>query len=563
MHPKRNAWLNLGRWPALLLLAGMCFVSHAQVQIPLGADPAVIQKREQEREQKREQRQRLEDLQNDRIDPLVRPAVSTNVTPASGEGVPFVVHEIRFTSISDILTSEELNLLAVQYLGRRITIKQLNELINRINDLYRAKGVVTAQASLPTQDVTDGEIRIRLIEGRVGNIRIDGNTSTRESYVADRIKLKQGMLVDLPTLESDLLRFNRSNDAQLRASMRPGAALGETDISLMLVEPNVNDLKIFADSAGSRATGLARVGVSYMRRSLTGHRDELVVSLVRSEGNTGMSLTYSLPVSRSGTRVTAGYFNDTIKIVSGPIADLNVTGRATAWTLSARQPLVASGTMQLDGLATLKQRHTANLIDGAPLTASTLSSASLGLEMQLLDAKGYWSGSAEIVSGKNKPDGSEASSFHVARGSVRRAYNLSPHWSLNGAFNWQYAKLTLLPPSEQFQLGGEGSVRGVEPGVFSGDIGWVTNVELQRYIRFTTNPDWRTALMAFVDHGEVKPFSPQNNDREVDKLTSLGFGVNIGWKNRGQLRLTVGKPINQPPTSDAPRANVQVGWSLL
>lgn len=559
MHSKRNAWPNSGRWSAPLLLAGVCFAVHAQVQIPPSADPGVIQMREQEREQ----RQRLEDRQKDRIDQPVSPPVSVKVPSPSGGSVPFMVHEIQFTSASEILTAEELNLLAIQYLGRKVTLNQLNELLNRINDLYRSKGVVTAQASLPPQDVTDGQIRIRLIEGRVGHVRIDGNASTRETYVTDRISLKQGMLVDLPTLEHDLIRFNRSNDAQLRANMKPGSALGETDIGLMMIEPNVNDLRIFADSAGSRSTGLARVGVSYMRRSLTGHRDELVLSLVRSEGNTGLSMTYSMPVSRSGTRVSVGYFNDTIKIVSGSIADLNVTGRATAWSLSARQPLVTSANTQLDGLATWKQRSTTNLIDGEPLTASELTSGSLGLEAQVLDAKGYWSGSAEMASGTNKADGSDARSFNVLRGSLRRTYNLTADWSLNGVFNWQYARMTLLPPSEQIQLGGEGSVRGFEPGVFSGDRGWVSNLELQRQIRLASSPDWRAALIAFVDHGEVKPYRTQNNAQDVDKLSSFGFGVNVGWKDRGQVRLTVGKPINQAPTSDAARANVQAGWSLL
>jgi hemolysin activation/secretion protein len=538
---------------------GVCLAAQAQVQIPPGADPGVIQKREQEREQ----RQRLEALQKERIDQPVSPPMPMSAPSASNDSVPFMVHEIQFTSASEILTADELNLLAVQYLGRKVTLNQLNELLNRINELYRSKGVVTAQASLPPQDVTDGQIRIRLIEGRVGKVLIDGNASTSETYVTDRISLKQGMLVDLPSLESDLIRFNRSNDAQLRANMKPGSALGETDIGLMLVEPNVQDLRIFADSAGSSATGLARVGVSYMRRSLTGKRDDIVLSLVRSEGNTGLSMTYSMPVNRAGTRLNVGYFNDTIKIVSGPIADLNVTGRATAWSLSARHPLVTTTTMQLDGLATWKLRRTTNLIDGEPLTSSELNSGSIGLEAQVLDTNGYWTGSAEVASGSNKADGSDARSFTVLRGSLRRTHNLTADWSLNGVVNWQYAQMTLLPPSEQIQLGGEGSVRGFEPGVFSGDRGWVANLELHRQIHLASNPDWRTAVMAFVDHGQVKPYSTQNDGHDVEKLTSFGLGVNVGWKDRGQLRVIVGKPINSPLTSDAPKANVQMGWSLL
>ena len=36
--------------------------------------------------------------------------------------------------------------------------------------------------------------------------------------------MKSGDLVDLPGLEEDLLRFNRTNDVQLRAELKPGTS---------------------------------------------------------------------------------------------------------------------------------------------------------------------------------------------------------------------------------------------------------------------------------------------------------------------------------------------------
>src|SRR5690606_8441668 len=115
-----------------------------------------------------------------------------------------------------------------------VSVHRLHELVARINALYRAKGVVTAQAVLPPQDLTDGIVRIRLIEGRVGAIDVRDNRSTDEDYVRARVRQQPGDLVDLAGLERDLQRFNRTNDAQARAELRPGSRVGETDIGILL-----------------------------------------------------------------------------------------------------------------------------------------------------------------------------------------------------------------------------------------------------------------------------------------------------------------------------------------
>jgi hemolysin activation/secretion protein len=301
-----------------------------------------------------------------------------------------------------------------------------------------------------------------------------------------------------------------------------------------------------------------------MRRSLTGRRDDVYLSLVRSSGNTGAAITYGLPVGRLGTRLSVGYFNDTTKIVSGPIAELHVTGKATAWSLSARHPWFTSADLQLDALASWKQRHTANLIESTQLTASKQHSASVGVEGQWLDARGFWGGSLELASGSNQPVGIESRSFKALRGNLRRTQALTPDWTLNGSLNWQYARVMLLPASEQIQLGGEGSVRGYQPGIYSGDRGWVTNAELQRKIRMNMAPDWSSSVLAFIDHGQVTPFRPDNNSLGSDKLSAVGLGVNLGWKDQLTARLVVGKPVSAPTgVSSGARAHVQVNWTAL
>lgn len=557
--PELHLWLRL--LPASLLMAGACTHLQAQVQIPPSVDPGAIQSRELEREQ----RQRQEEERRERIEQPVQP-VAPPATPAAApdsDAVVFQIQDIRFEPASEILTTPELESLAASLRGRTVRLSDLNELVLRINALYKAKGVVTAQASLPPQDITDGTIRIRLIEGRVGSIGLEGLAFTRTSHINDRITLQPGALVDLPTLEGDLLRFNRSNAAQLRADLKPGTVLGQTDIGITVLEPKRNDIRLFTDNAGSSATGEQRFGAAYTRRSLTGRSDDLYVSVVKSQGNLGTALTYSLPVSRLGTRVTLGYFKDDTQIIAGPIAALDITGQAKSWSVSVRHPLKVSANLQIDGLATWKQLKTVNFIGATELTSADLSGGTIGLDAQLLDAKGFWNLTAELGMGTNTPSGADARSYTVARGAVRRNYSINPQLTLNGSFNWQYADLTLLPSSEQIQLGGDGSVRGYDPGIFAGDQGWVANLELQRRLQLPGDSGWAAAMMVFIDHGQVQPFRPPNNLVGADALTSVGAGVTMAWRDRVQARFTVGKPINPPPQDTAgTRMHFQLTWSL-
>ena len=66
---------------------------------------------------------------------------------------------------SEILTQEEIKSVTEKYIGRQITVKDLQEMTGKITDLYRQKGYMTCGAVLPPQRIHEGKVEIRLIEG--------------------------------------------------------------------------------------------------------------------------------------------------------------------------------------------------------------------------------------------------------------------------------------------------------------------------------------------------------------------------------------------------------------
>ena len=542
----------------LLLLAGSLY---AQVQVPPSSDPGVLQQREMERER----RLREEELRRGRIEQPVKPAAPKPAAAApTGDEMQVFIREIRFDPPSEILKAGELDALAAQYRGRTLRLSDLRELVDKVNALYQSRGVATAQASLPRQDVTDGVVRIQLVEGRVGKLRIEGNASTNDDYVAERLRLKPAMLIDLARLEEDMVRFNRSNDAQMRADLQAGAEFGQTDIAVTIVEPNRDDLRLSIENSGSAGTGEMRQGISYLRRSVTGRRDDLYLATASADGHKGNYVTYGTPVSTLGTRLTLGVFNDQTRIVHGLIAPLHVTGEATALSASLRHPLLVERGYELDGLFSIKKRHTVNWIDRNLLSAADLKGGTLGLDLQVPGEAGYWTANAEYSTGRNRPVGEVMRPYHVWRGSLRRSAALDADTTVVASANWQYSSDSLLPASEQIVIGGESSVRGYSTGLFSGDRGYFANLEVQRRLLLADNSAWKLTAFAFLDRGEVKPFRPPGNTRGTDRLTSLGGGINYSYTKGASGRIALGIPLHKRPEEPRDyRVHFQFVWNLL
>lgn len=123
-----------------------------------------------------------------------------------------MVREIRFTP-SELLSPEELAAIANEFQGRELSLADLQQVAARVNELYREKGIVTAQAVIPPQDVSTGIVTVRLVEGRLGKIRIEGNESTNESYMSQPTAPAAGRPHGSGPAGAALVRFNRQRFA--------------------------------------------------------------------------------------------------------------------------------------------------------------------------------------------------------------------------------------------------------------------------------------------------------------------------------------------------------------
>ena len=247
--------------------------------------------------------------------------------------------DIKFTARgiiidkSAVLTQQEIESVTSEYINKEITIRDLYSVVQRLNEIYSEKGYLTCRAFLPSQTIKQGVVTIKLIEGRTGNIAVKGNKSTDAEYITNRMHLTQNNIDNINVLNDDLLRFNATNDAQLRISLQAGEKPGTTDYIISAFEPQQRSVTVYADNAGYESSGLYREGLFFQDRSLTGVRDTLNISSLYSQGSKSVSTYYTRPAGRSGTKVTAQFSTNSVHVIDGELEELNVRGHSYSYGL--------------------------------------------------------------------------------------------------------------------------------------------------------------------------------------------------------------------------------------
>ena len=213
---------------AIILTAG----AATAAPVPSQLSPGALQQQQLQRQRQLERRKQQPRAQ----EPVIHGPRPSTGTPGGPPGPHFMLRGVEFNR-SHFLSKKTLTRIARPYVGHEVDFADLRRLVASINGLYRRRGIITAQAVLPPQKIHAGVVRIRLVEGRVGKVSLEGNTFTRNGYILDRVHLRRGTVVDVAQLRDSLVYFNRTNDIDLKATLRPGARFGLTDVLLQAQEP--------------------------------------------------------------------------------------------------------------------------------------------------------------------------------------------------------------------------------------------------------------------------------------------------------------------------------------
>lgn len=469
-------------------------------------------------------------------DPILTKQGARRELPPKG-GPTVLLKSISFEPESAFLSDEELEAIRANYLGKRVDFSQISNLVRDVNDLYAEKGIVTAAAILPPQDLPGGELKVHLVEGQLGNVAVVGEHQTKETYIFNRIRLAKGTTVDVPTAGKDINFYNKTNRAQLRLLLRPGAAFGFTDLLFGITEPSKHQLQVFFDNEGVSSTGEYQASLYYRRYGILGVDDTFTLYGSEAEGSYSGSVNYEIPITRFGTRLNLGYTRSEIEVVNGPTQILDIRGDSESYTVGLTQAIFVDDkfTVLATGSAYWGENFSSSA--GTPLVNSETTKYAPGISVSFLNDNFSFSTQAQLVyADVDNLLAGTMRDIKVGTGSFSGIYRYPEHQialTANGA--WQYTNEQLLPGNLLFQIGGPATVRGYPSDGIAGDSGYYMNFEFHKA---GLGKNENIGLFAFTDYGQVFSTFPGHQT-----LASVGVGLSVAFNDKLNLEVTAARPV--------------------
>lgn len=446
---------------------------------------------------------------------IAPPAAPRVEFPAGGTTV--LLTRIDFDA-SRLLGPAELEAISARYVGRRVDLAGIGQIVQAVNDLYAEKGQITASAVLPPQKLDDGVLRVQLVEGRAGAVSIKGGVQTWPWYVRSQVPLIDGEVIDAPALNRAVSIFNRINDLQLRAQLGAGASFGLTDVELALTEPARNTVQFSYDNQGVLSTGRYQGTLFLRHHNLLGIDDRIVFYGSRARGSILGSGSYTLPVTPWGTRLGASFTRSAYRIVTGAIRELRPEGISESVSLTLSQPVFATDAILLQATGALGtgQGRSKQLDIATVESRYTRVQAGLSLNVTLPGLSHASTANWSEVSHEDRL-AERKRSLTILTGTTSSVWRITEDFYGTAVGAWQYTGETQLPGDQIFQIGGPTTVRGYPIGAAFGNSGFYAQTELHWLL-----PDPLKQLEAFVflDHGITYP-----NATDSMRATSVGAGL--------------------------------------
>ena len=98
------------------------------------------------------------------------------MAPSDAANVTFTLRAVELSGASALSVSD-LSSAWSSYIGQTISVGKLYEIVTAISARYAQAGYALSFALLPEQDITDGVVKIAVVEGYVDDVVVNGGGS--------------------------------------------------------------------------------------------------------------------------------------------------------------------------------------------------------------------------------------------------------------------------------------------------------------------------------------------------------------------------------------------------
>lgn len=462
---------------------------------------------------------------------------------------------------NDSVSTEEILSWIQKELDHDLTIVDIYQLCQVIDQNYAKKGFFLARAYPPEQTIADETLTIEIIEGKLGNIKVAGNKYYPDSFILSYFSSLKNKPLEYNQFLRQLMLLNENSDLLAGALFEKGEKFGTADVILRIDDKRPIHLYLNGNNYGKDLTTNSRLGGRFDWGSVATYGDTFSVAEVIGFPVNALYFTdvkYTVPVNRCGTYLEMSYLYSRFKIEE--LKQLKLHGSSDITTLKATHALTRTRSLSVNLFGYFDYKQIGNYELGHRVSFDKLRMITIG---SLIDHYHPGQGrdylNLSFAAGiPNFLGGLKAVDHHSSRkGGGGRFFMLNADYDrlqplpkdiyfyFHGSGQWSPSKLTL---PEQIYIGGDDTVRGYPLAVALGDSGYYFNFEFRlpppliaEKKVFMAKKKWKEVIQfdAFLDHGGVFLRSVRNTFLWG---TGVGVRVNLPWTLT--FSIDVGFPLN-------------------
>jgi hemolysin activation/secretion protein len=487
------------------------------------------------------------------------PAESAAPPADAGSAQPpskFLVKVIQVSG-NTAVSQEEIAGIVKPYEGQELTLEELKKAALDIQKAYKDRGYFLAKVYVPAQTLKDGTVRFEVMEGKLGEVKVEGNTAYRTDFILSRFAGagKDGILA-YDMMQRSLLLLNEFSDLKVQSVLQPGKDIGTTDVVLKVEDKKPFHVGLDYNNFGNAYVGDNRAGLGVSYGNLASQGDLLNARVVfpfpSRNSNPFLQGVYVTPVGVNGSRLNLMYSNAQMS-VGKELEILDIRGEASIYGLTYGIPITRTLMASSDFNVGYVSKSIRNYMLQQTTSKDELRELVLGYSFSGINGRGRNMASINITQGlgemlggmkNNDPQASRpksGDSFTKLNVDLARIQQVGSRNYLILRASGQFTTEPLVV-GELYSLGGYDSVRGYTQSEYMGDNGYLLSAEFRLPLTKEKKNPLQGAL--FVDYGSVSDKNPQPGVKGNRSLLGTGAGIRFSLGENTALRVDYGIPLD-------------------
>lgn len=483
-----------------------------------------------------------------------------------------------------LLKIEEIEQRVAPFKGKGKNFADVQRALESLQAAYREKGYTAVQVLLPEQELEQGVIHLKVIEGHIAKVTVKANQHHDAANIRNSLPaITEGQPPHSGRITAGLRVANENPSKRTTVLLKDGAKEKDIDVTLDVVDEKPQKFFVSMDNSGTRQTGNYRFGIGFQNANLFNSDQVLTMQFLTAPEKTNQVKIFGV-----GYRIPLYQFGDTIDLLAG-YSDVSAGVVQNLFNVSGSGTVLGAHYNQF--LAKVGDNYDHKLIYGLDYRAyrnrvTTLGGVGLIPDVTVHPFSLAYNGNWHLVGNElgfsvsvaqNLPGGSlgNSAAFQALRAPAKanyRIYRYGMNWTHTWSSDWQ-ARVALqgqetpdaLVPGEQFGAGGADSVRGFNEREIANDRGYQTSLEAYA-------PDFGSDLgsadlhlrgLAFIDSANVRRNAILPGESAGQSVSSAGIGVRVSHGGNFSVRADLAQVLDGSDLRRSGSKILHIGMAYL